>query len=198
MTAVTGPTLALPSAGGGRARSVQSTTALLASAGGLMFFGALLGTYLHLRAHAVGPWPPKDAKLDNYLGNMLVITMLLSSVTVEWGAAAVRRGLPRQATAAYGITIGFAVAFLNLLSFAASKAGYGIAADPYATVVGAMAVVLGILVLVGVGFAALTLFRVVGSQVSAAEPDQARALGWYWQFTVVASVAVWFAVVILE
>lgn len=189
--------LALPSAGGDRRRNVLSLASLLASAGGLMLFAGLLGAYLHVRRHTP-EWPPEHTDLDDYLGNMLVITMLLSSVTIEWAASAVRRGLSRQATAAYGISIGFGLAFVNLLWFAATRAEYGAADHPYGTLVAALAVILGVVVAIGIAFAALTLFRVLGEQVSAADPDQARAVGWYWQFTVVATVAVWFTVVVLK
>jgi heme/copper-type cytochrome/quinol oxidase subunit 3 len=195
---MTAPTLALPAAGTGRPRRALGLTALLASAGGLMFFAALLGSYLHIRRHAGNSWPPEDTDLDNYLGNMLVITMLLSSVTVEWAASALRRGVPRQASTAYALTAGFGLAFVNLLWFAASRVGYGVTDHAYGTLVTVMAVVLGIVVGIGIGFVLLTLFRVLGAQVSAADPDQARAVGWYWQFTVVASVAVWFTVVVLK
>ena len=191
------PTLALPSAGGSRQRNVLSVAALLASAGGLMLFGALVGAYIHVRRFAE-PWPPEEASLDNYLGNMLVITMLLSSVTIEWAAAAARRGVQKQAVTGYAITIGLGLAFLNLLWYTGANAHYGAATHAYGTVVATMAFLLGTVVALGIAFAALTLFRVLGSQVSASDPDQARAVGWYWQFTVVATVAVWFPVVMLK
>ena len=189
--------LALPSAGSARPRGILPLASLLVGAGGLMLFGTLIGTYVLLRSRLT-PYPPEDATLDQYLGNMLVITMLLSSLTVEWGVAAVRRGIGKQAAAGFGITIGFGLAFLNLLAFATDHADYGASTHPYGTVVSAMVIALGIAVAIGIAFTVLTLFRVAGAQVSAADPDQARALGWYWQFTVVATVAVWYTVVILK
>jgi heme/copper-type cytochrome/quinol oxidase subunit 3 len=195
MAATQSPTLALPSAGGERPRNVLTLASLLLGAGGLMFQAALIGAYVHLRGR-IDHWPPEEAHL--YLGNMLVITILLSAVTVEWGHAAVRRNLVRQASAAYGITAGFGVAFLTLLSHTMDRAGYGAAADEYATVVSALAFVLGILVVVAIGAVLLTLFRVRGGQVTAADPDQARAVAWYWHFTVVAAVATWYTVVVLK
>lgn len=190
-------TLALPAAGGDRPRHVLSLATLFLAGGVLMFYAALVGAYVHLRGH-VDPWPPEGTQLDQYLGNMLVVTMLLSAVTVEWGYAAVRRGVRRQASAGYGTTIGLGLAFLVLLWHTASHAGYGATTHAYGTVVAAMAVVCGILVALGVAFVALTLFRAAGSQVSAAEPGQARATAWYWHVTVVASVAVWYTVVVLK
>lgn len=189
--------LALPAAGSARPRGILPIASLLVGAGGLMLFGALIAVYVLLRSR-IDPFPPEDATLDQYLGNMLVITMLLSAVTVEWGISAVRRGLGKQAAAGFGLTIGFGLAFLNLLAYTADHADYGASTHPYGTVVSAMAIILGIAVAIGIAFALLTLFRVAGSQVSAADPDQARALGWYWQFTVVATVAVWYTVVVLK
>lgn len=195
--AATSPTLALPSAGGERPRHVLTLASVLLGAGGLMFYAALLGAYVHLRGR-VEEWPPEAAHVDQYLGNMLVITILLSAVTVEWGHSAVRRNLPRQASAAYGITAGFGVAFLALLSHTLDTVGVAAAADEYTTVVTALASVLAVLVALGIGFVLLTLFRVRGGQVSASDPDQARAASWYWHFTVTAAVATWYAVVVLK
>ena len=189
--------LALPAGGSTRPRGILPLAALLVSAGGLMLFGTLIAVYVLLRSR-VHPFPPEGAVLDQYLGNMLVITMLLSSATVEWGVSAVRRGLGKQAAAGFGITIGFGLAFLNLLAFSANHADYGASTHPYGTVVTAMVLALAIAVAIGIAFTVLTLLRAAGSQVSAADPDQARALGWYWQFTVVATVAVWYTVVVLK
>ncbi len=198
MAATTMPTHALPPGGGSdRPRDILTLTSLLVGAGGLMFFAALVGAYVHLRSRIEG-FHPEEAHLDQYLGNMLVITLLLGAVTAEWGRSAVSRGIRQQALSAYGITVGLGLSFLFLLWHAGAQAGYGPAGHPYGLVVSTMAIALGVLVAVGVGFAALTLFRVAGGQVSAAEPDQARAAAWYWHFTAVATVATWYTVVVLK
>lgn len=191
------PTLALPSAGGDRPRNVLPLAALLGGAGLLMLFGSLVAAYVHLRGK-VHPFLPEDFTLDQYLGNMMAITAVLSAFTAEWGAGSVKRGLPAQAKTAYAITIAFGLALLNLLWFTAGKVGLGVASGPYGVVVSALALLLGVAVIVGIGFATFTVFRVSGGQVSAAEPEQARAASWYWHFTVVAAVAVWYTVVVLK
>jgi heme/copper-type cytochrome/quinol oxidase subunit 3 len=191
------PALALPSAGGEQPRNVMPVAVLLGGSGLLMLFGALIAAYVQLRGK-ITPFLPEDVHLDQYLGNMMAITIVMSAFTAEWGASSVRRGLRRQALAAYGITLALGLAFLNLLSFTAGKAGFTAASSPYATVVAALALLLGLAVGVGIGFVTFTLFRVSGSQVSAAEPDQARATSWYWHFTVIAALAVWYTVVVLK
>jgi heme/copper-type cytochrome/quinol oxidase subunit 3 len=191
------PTHALPAGGGDRPRNILTLASLLAGSSGLVFFAALMGAYLHLRSR-IEHFHPEDAHLDQYLGNMLVITVLLATVTAEWGHSAVRRGVRRQASAAYGITVGLGAAFLVLLWHTGAQAGYGPTSHEYGLVVTTMAVAMGVLVAIGIGFAALTLFRAAGGQVTAYDPDQARAAAWYWHFTAAAAVITWYTVVVLK
>lgn len=191
------PQLALPAAGGDRRRPALPVGMLLVAAGGLMLFGTLVAVYLHQRS-LTDRWPPRGVSIDQYLGNMTMITMLMSAFTVEWARSALRRGERRQAMAAFGITIGLGLAAVNLISYSADRARFDAASHPYGLVVTAMVLLVGIAVGVGVALVALTLFRVVGRQVSAAEPAQLHATAWYWQFTVVAAIAVWYTVVVLK
>lgn len=186
---------ALPSAGGEKPKSLLSMGVALACAGSTMFFGALLAAYVELRANE-HPWPPKGIKLDEYLGNMLVLTMLLGSLSVSWAVSAVRRNETRQAVAALAITAGLGVAFVNLLSYTASQAGFGAGDHAYGAVVAALAFGVGALVVAASGLCVLTLLRVKGSQVAADNPDQAWATAWFWHFATVASIIVWYAVVV--
>ena len=192
------PTLALPPAGGVRRdRHALSVGVLLLASGGLMLFGALIAAYLHLRV-LTDRWPPRGVTIDQYLGNLTVITMLLAAVTVEWARHAVRRDERSQACAGLSVTVALGLAVLNLLSYSASRARFDAVTHPYGLVVTAMVMLLGIAVGIGVALATMTLFRVVGRQVTAAEPEQVRATAWYWHFCVAASIAVWYTVVVLK
>lgn len=196
-TTLTSPVAALPPAAAEPPRNVMPMGVLLLSASGAMLFGALVATYLHLR-DVTEPWPPEGVKLDLYLGNLLIITMVLSAVTVEWACFAVRRDNRSQASAALGVTIGLGVAFLNLLTYTADQVPFDAASHSYGLVVTAMVMLLGITVGTGVAFVTLTLLRVSGRQLSAADPSQVRATACYWHFTVAASIAVWYTVAILK
>ncbi len=196
------PGLALPAAEGERASppaaaKLLSMGLLLLAGSGAMLFGTLIGVYLHLR-RVTDPWPPEGVRIDDYIGNVLVSTMLMSGVTVEWAYHAIRRGERRQAAGALGLTLGLGLAFLNLLSYTAGRATFDAASHPYGLVVAAMTMLLGIAVAVGVSYVTLTLLRVSGGQLSAAEPDQLRATAWYWHFTVAVSVAIWYTVTVMQ
>jgi heme/copper-type cytochrome/quinol oxidase subunit 3 len=190
-----GTPAALSAGGGTRPRNLVATGTALLCAGATTLFGALLAAYVELRGHG-GEWVPKDLKLDNYLGNMLVITMLLGSLSVQWAVSAVKRDERRQASAAFGVAMGFGAAFLNLLSYTISKLDLPLADSPYAVVVGAMAFLLGIVVVLAMGYAFVTVLRLRGEQVRASDPDLARGAAWFWQYATLATVVVWFAVVV--
>jgi len=170
---------------------------LLLAGSGTMFFATLVGVYLHLR-QVTKPWPPEGVKLDLYLGNLLIITMILSAVTVEWACYAMRRGERKQGSAALGVTLGLGVAFLNLLSYSADRVSFDAASHTYGLVVTAMVMLLGIAVGTGVAFVTLTLLRVSGRQLSATDSSQVRATACYWHFAVAASIAVWYTVAVLK
>ncbi len=191
------PTLALPAAGGDRRRPTLSLGILLASAAGIMLFGTLAATYLHLRS-LLERWPPEGVSIDQYIGNMTMITMVMSAVTMEWARFALRKGERRQAIAGLGLTLGLGVAVVNLISYAVGQSRFDAASHPYGLVVTAMVVLLAISVTMGVALTTMTLLRVAGRQVSAAEPQQMHATAWYWQFTLVASTVVWYLVVVLK
>lgn len=188
--------LALTTGGVERPRNVMTLGMALIVCSGTMLFGALIAAYLRLRT-AGGEWPPEGVKYDEYLGNLMAITMLLSALTMEWACHAHRRQLRNQATTALGITLGFGLAFLNLLSYTAGQVEFDAASHPYGLVVTALTMVLGIAVGIGAGLVTLTLFRVSGRQVSVGM-DHLRTTALYWHFTVAVSVAVWYVVVVLK
>lgn len=191
------PTLALPAAGGAKPRGVLTQAMVFVAVSGTMLFGALLAAYLHMRRLA-HPFPAEGAEIDEYWGNVMAGTMLMSAFTVEWGCTALRRGERKQALAGFGITVALGVAFLNLLSFSSGRVEFDAVTNAYGLVVTAMVMVLGIVVGIGVGLAALTLFRVAGRQLLEPHAEQPRATAIYWHFTVVAALAVWYTVIVLK
>ena len=191
------PTLALPSGGGTKPRGVLIQATLLAVAAGAMLFGAFLAAYLHMRRLA-HPFPPEGAKIDEYWGNLMAGTMLMGSVTAEWGAIAVKRGQRQQAMAGFAITIVLGLAFLNLVSFSAGHVEFEATTNPYSLLVTAMVMALGIVTGLAVAFCSLTLFRLAGRQLMEPDAEQPRATAIVFHFVTAATLAVWYTVIVLK
>ena len=191
------PTLALPAAGGTKPRGVLTQAMVLVVCSGTMLFGALLAAYLHMRRLA-HPFPPEGVEIDEYWGNIMAGTMLMSAFMVEWGCTALRRGERKQALAGFGLTVALGVSFLNLLSFSSGHVKFDAVSNPYGLVVTALVMLLGIVVGIGVALVALTLFRVSGRQLLEHDAEQPRAAAIYWHFAVAASLAVWYTVIVLK
>lgn len=191
------PTLALPAAGGVKPRGVLLQATLFVVCSGTMLFGTLLAAYLHMRRLG-HPFPPNGTKIDQYWGNVMAGTMVMSALTVEWGCSSLRRGERKQALAAFGITVGLGLAFLNLLSFSSGHVKFDAVTNPYGLVVAALVMGLGIAVGIGVAFVALTLARVAGRQLLEADAEQPRAAAIYWHFVSAVAVAVWYTVIVLK
>jgi cytochrome c oxidase subunit III len=192
-TSPTGPggMLALPSGEErpGPLRQPVTLAALGASAAGSMLFGGLIAAYLVLRS-TIGTWPPEGIVFDNYTAATLVVTLLMASVTVEWGAHALRRDQRGQALAGLGLTLALGLAFLNALWFLIAKFNFEIVDHPYGTVAYSMAFLAGLNGLIGFAFVLLTTLRVVGHQLTMANYQIMRATALYWHFVTVAWTAV--------
>jgi len=187
------PMLALPSAERPSQKNLFSVGVILAGAGGLMAVGALLAAWLNL-SHYDKPWPPQGVTLSNYSGTMLLLTLLMSAATVEWGVWSARRNLRKQAVTAHLMTIALGLAFLNLLWFFGRRLGFGVNASPFAVLFYSMLAIVGIAVAVGVGVVIAMTGRVLGHQALGADVESARAGAWMWQAVVVGWLVLYYKV----
>jgi heme/copper-type cytochrome/quinol oxidase subunit 3 len=195
MTAPVAPApLALPPAGRTRPANAINLTVLMVVTGGIGLFAALIGAYAALgHSTAAAQWPPSGVTIDDYVGSMLTITVLMSAVTVEWACYAITRDDPAQATWGLLLTAGFGLAFLDLLWFLGRKVNFGPGSTkigPFAVVFFALIVAVGFVALLGVVAVLLALSRTLGRQMNAANHEMVRAVAWYWDFVVVAWIAV--------
>jgi heme/copper-type cytochrome/quinol oxidase subunit 3 len=184
--------LALPPAGRSRPRNLLNIATLVLVTGGTAMFALLIAAYVGV-GHSSQAWPPSGVSVDEYIGNMLALTAIMSAITVEWAAYAIKREDTAQATWGLVFTAVFGAAFLLLLWQLADKIGFG----PGDAKVGAFAVLFfamigaaGALVLFGI-FAVLTaLARTIGRQMTATSHEMIRATAWIWDFVMVCWLAV--------
>jgi heme/copper-type cytochrome/quinol oxidase subunit 3 len=192
---VTAP-LALPPAGRARPRNLLNIATLVVVTGGTAMFALLIAAYTGV-GHGSGVWPPHGVNIDEYIGNMLALTAIMSAVTVEWAAYAIKRDDTAQATWGLLLTAGLGASFLLLLWQLGSKIGFGPGSakiGPFAVLFFAMIGSAGALALFGLFVVLAALGRTVGRQMTSANHEMIRATAWIWDFVVVAWLAVFSAI----
>lgn len=172
--------------------------AATAAAAQVMFFGALIATWLGARRAAGRGWLPEDFTLDNYRGTTVLLTALLVSAFAQWAVAAARRDDQRNTTTALLLALGLELAAANLAWFTITHWGLGAADGVYATLsyllVGGYAVAAA----VGAGVLVVAAVRALAGQFSphdhqviTAAAMEAHTLSFLW-------VAVWLVVWVLK
>ncbi len=187
--------LALTSGERPRPRNLLNIGVLALVTGGLALFTTLVGAFVSI-GDVASNWPPKGTNLDVYSGNMLAVTAVMSFITVEWAYYAVKKGDPAQGTWGLLLTAGFGTGIVLLLWQVGSKAAFGVdsaKAGAYAVLFYAMLVAVGAVALLGIFALILVLTRVLGHQMTPSNTEMLRAVAWYWDFVVVAFLAVYSA-----
>jgi cytochrome c oxidase subunit 3 len=198
----TGPA-ALPPAPEPRRRNVMLVGTLLVIAAGTMLTGGLLAAYFSAReiAQAAGePWPPEEIFLAIPNATLFVatLTLLMSSVTVQWAVSALSSRDRRSMYVALGLTLLLGLAFVNAMSFTWSQLGMVAGADAFSTTVYAVTVT-HLLVVVAAHVALLVVgFRALGGQFSPRNREMVVSVAAFWHFAVAMGLVVWYAVWFLE
>jgi cytochrome c oxidase subunit 3 len=198
----TGPA-ALPAAPEPRRPNVMLVGTLLVIAAGTMLTGGLLAAYFSAReiAQAAGePWPPEEIFLAIPNATLFVasLTLLMSSVTVQWAVSALSSRDRRSMYVALGLSLLLGLAFVNAMSFTWSQLGMVAGADAFSTTVYALTVT-HLLVVVAAHVALLVVgFRALGGQFSPRNREMVVSVAAFWHFAVAMGLVVWYAVWFLE
>ena len=163
----------------------------------LMVMGALAGAYLAMRA-GTSVWPPKGVVLQQYYDNTLLITALIGSVAGWWGLYGVRRGDRRQAISGLALAIFMEGAFINLLTYVAQAEHLSPRQDAYGVIWYSLVVVVIATFATGIGVAGVVLARVIGGQVTAAEPALAWCAAWYGSFVALVWLIMYYLVHVVQ
>jgi heme/copper-type cytochrome/quinol oxidase subunit 3 len=183
-----------------RPRTLLVGTAF-AVTGGLALFGALIAMYLDARDKAGGTtalWVPSEITFREVASTMAMLTLLASAVTVHWAVYAIARNDRRNCYVALGITAVFGIAFMNSMAYLYRTMGVDIRRDEFSLW---FYVLTGMHLLVLLGamvYLALITFRTLGGRYSGRETEGITALAMFWDFTVVAGVAIWAVVFALK
>jgi cytochrome c oxidase subunit 3 len=90
-----------------------------------MFFGALFGAYFTIYSGA-SSWPPKGIETNIGIPAVLTALLISSSITLQLGVAAVRRGRMDRLNRWLELTLVLGIAFLVLQAYDYSQLNFGI------------------------------------------------------------------------
>lgn len=192
--------LALPPAPApARPRLLMTATALAIVGCGALFAG-LFGIYLAYRAAAGGTtaaWLPEGVVIPLTPGNVGALTLVMSSVVVQWGVYAIGNRDRINAYLAMGLTLVMGAAFIVGTSFLYTQIGAGIRTT-YGVLMYAVSGAHLALTVGAMAFVALMAFRVLGGQFSGKDREGVAAAAMFWHFTVAVGLATWYTLYILK
>lgn len=163
-----------------------------------MFFAGLLGTYFALRAQAGGTsteWVAEGTSLPLIQGNMALVTLLMSVVTMQWAVWAIGRNDRQNTYVALGVTFLLGLAFINSVVFYIGQLATGIADTTYGVLVYAILGSQIALTIAALVFVAVAAYRALGGQFGPRDREGIAAAAMFWHFSVAVFVPVCAAVV---
>ncbi len=186
-----------PAAPPGRPRTLLIGTGFVVVAVVLAFSG-LVAIYIEQRAAVIrtgNPWIPTDADIPTTPGTMMLFTLLMSAVTMQWAVWAVTRNDRPRTYMALGITVFLGLAYINGMAFFFTQTSMSVT-DPIGllvfTIFGAHIAMLG----AGLIFLAVMTFRTLGGQYSNRDNEGLAAAAIYWYAMVAVYCGLWLLVFI--
>ena len=162
---------------------------------------ALVAVYARMRADVIAGgerWLPEDVNIQLPPGNMGMVTLLLSAVTVAWAVYALRNDDRVHAYLAFGLSILLGIAYIPTVVYGWQQFGVGVTSSTQAllifTITGLHVAMAG----VGLAFLAVMAFRALGGQLTGRAAEGANAAALYWYVTVAVYGVVWYAITITK
>lgn len=174
-----------------------------ASAGVAAAFLAMVSAYVAIRADVVEggtAWLPEGGVIPLPPGNMSMVSLAMSVVTVQWAVYAGRNHDRPHAYGALALTMLFGVSHLTEMGYLFTQ--WNIALNGAATtpgtllfsVIGAhMAITIG-----GLVFLLLMFIRSLGGQFTGRDAEGLSAAALFWWVTVGLYAVIWYAVLITK
>jgi len=193
-------TRALPAPVVQRPRVLMIGTAF-ATAASVMVFAGLLAVYLSRRADVVtagNKWLPEGVKIDLTQPNMMLFTLLASSVVVQWAVYAAARDDRRNLYLSLGLTLVFGFATINQLSYLYSLAKLDVAANQQAVLIYAISGAHLVMMVAAMIFVLLMAFRALGGQETSRQHDGVSAAALYWHAMVAVYALIWITIYVTK
>ena len=147
-----------------------------------MFFAALFGAYFSIYAQAA-VWPPQRFPIPELpIPTALTVILITSSVVLQTGLRAARRGEAGKLTGRLLVTVLLGVAFLGLQGYDYSRLAFGIHDGIYPSLFYVMTGLHMAHVAGGVVFLSIVLAQARSGQLSLDRHEPVEAAAIYWHF----------------
>jgi cytochrome c oxidase subunit 3 len=183
-----------------RPRVLLVGTALASAAASAAVF-AMVAFYTQLRAQQLGAgdrWFPEDTIVPLTPGNMAMVTLLMSGVTVAWAVYALRNDDRTHAFLAIGLTLMFGVAFITDTAYQWQQMHLGIRDSVAAVLVYAITGTHVAMVGAGMLFLVVMGFRALGGQLTGRAAEGLSAALLFWYVTIGVYAVVWYAIYVTK
>jgi heme/copper-type cytochrome/quinol oxidase subunit 3 len=175
--------------------------AVFASAACVMLFVGMMGVYLHLRSvgrlHG-GTWLPQAVHIPLTQPNVMLFTLLMSSITVQWAVWATKEDDRRHIYLSIGVSLLLAFAFINQAAYLYTLMGLVVRGNQQSvliyTITGAQIAML----VVAMIFLVLMGFRALVGQLTSQQRDGISAAAIFWHTTVLVYMFIWFAIYVTK
>lgn len=176
----------------------------LAAAASIALFGALLGAYFAVRADFLASgqeqWLPDGATIPLSPGNMTMVTLVMSLVTVQWAVHAGKRSDRGHAYFAIALTVLLGVAHVVQIGYLWTQWGLPLNGEPTLQAV-LLFTILGLhvaMVAAALVFLTLMFLRSLGGQFTGRDVEGLSAAALYWYVTVAIFTVIWYGILIVK
>ena len=171
-----------------------------------MMFGGMLALYLRLRMRTVNTidpatgehlsWMPEDVRVPEVAANNMLISFLAIFVFAQWAVWSARRNQRVFTALAIALTALIGIAVINAQAYVYQQMGAAVSGGTFSSLFYAVTGTFVVLMIAGVVFSIVTMFRYLGGRTREREIVAAHALYWYVMGAVFA--ALWFVVYVTK
>lgn len=177
---------------------VSATGTLLASIGVAMYFAGLLGVYLSQRV-SVGRAEWLDGvTIPLQPGHMMLATLGLSCVSMQWVLYAVARNDRQNAYVALGLTGLFGAAVINAQYWMYQQMALVVGETAQAVLIYAITGSFLALLISAMAYLGVVAFRALGGQYGPHQHDAVTGVAIYWYVMVAVFAVIWLAVYVTK
>jgi heme/copper-type cytochrome/quinol oxidase subunit 3 len=166
----------------------------------LMYFAGLFGVYFQQRAATLAEgnaWLPKGT-IPLPPGSMMMVTMVMSAITMQWAVYAIARDDRHRAYLALGLTALFGVAVINQTVYLYTQMHLHIAETIPAVLIYVITGSHLVMLVAALVFVGLMSFRALAGQYSSRQADGIASAALFWHATVVVYAVIYYAIYITK